>query len=116
MKKVLFVCSQNKLRSPTAENIFSQFAELECESAGTDSLANVPLDPELIQWADVIFAMERSHRGRIAKRFKKYLNGKRIVVLGIADDYAYMDPELIKILQAKVGPLLGVRFDEEAAC
>ena len=33
--RVLFVCSQNKLRSPTAEQVFSRFAELECESAGT---------------------------------------------------------------------------------
>ena len=115
MKKVLFVCSQNKLRSPTAESVFSQFPELECESAGTDSSANVPLDPELIQWADVIFAMERSHRSKITKKFKKHLNGKRMVVLGIPDDYAYMDPVLIKVLQAKVGPLLGVHFDHHSA-
>jgi predicted protein tyrosine phosphatase len=77
----LFVCSQNRLRSPTAEQVFSAFPELECQSAGTDPAANVPLDPELIEWADVIFVMERSHRNRVQKKFKVHLNGKRIVVL-----------------------------------
>jgi len=109
-KKILFVCSQNKLRSPTAEQVFSRFEELECRSAGTDAAANVPLDPELIQWADVIFVMESSHRNRIAKKFKPYLSGKRIVVLGIPDDYEFMDQGLVKLLEIKVGPLLQVRF------
>jgi predicted protein tyrosine phosphatase len=109
-KNVLFVCSQNKLRSPTAESVFSQFPELECQSAGTDPSANVPLDPELIEWADVIFVMEKNHRNKIMKKFKQHLNGKRIVVLGIPDDYECMDPGLIRILQVKVGPLLGVKF------
>ena len=79
--RALFVCSQNRLRSPTAEQVFAQFSELECESAGTDPTANVPLEPDLIEWADVIFVMERSHRNRIMKKFKTFLNGKRIVVL-----------------------------------
>lgn len=111
--RVLFVCSQNKLRSPTAEQVFSRFAELECESAGTDAAANVPLDPELIAWADVIMVMERAHRNRIIKKFKNHLNGKRLVVLGIPDDYEFMDPALVRILERKVAPLLRVRFDAE---
>jgi predicted protein tyrosine phosphatase len=110
--RALFVCSQNRLRSPTAEQVFAQFPELECESAGTDLAACVPLDSELIAWADVIFAMERSHRNRIIKKFKSHLNGKRLVVLDIPDEYEFMDPELIRILQRKVAPLLRVRFDD----
>ena len=109
--RALFVCSQNRLRSPTAEQVFAQFSELECESAGTDPTANVPLEPDLIQWADVIFVMERSHRNRIMKKFKTFLNGKRIVVLNIPDEYEFMDPELVRLLQKKVAPLLRVRFD-----
>ena len=106
MHRALFVCSQNRLRSPTAEEVFSRLPGIECASAGTDDLANVPLDPELIQWADVIYAMEASHRNRIAKKFKQYLGGKRIIVLNIPDEYEFMDPVLVAVLERKVGPLL----------
>jgi predicted protein tyrosine phosphatase len=106
MHHALFVCSQNRLRSPTAEEVFSKLPGIECASAGTDDLADVPLDPELIAWADTIYVMEASHRRRITQKFKKYLAGKRIVVLNIPDDYAFMQPALVNILERKVGPLL----------
>ncbi|MDM4767196.1 low molecular weight protein tyrosine phosphatase family protein [Pelomonas sp. SE-A7] len=106
MVRALFVCSQNRLRSPTAEQVFSQYEGVECESAGVHESANVPLDPELIAWADIIFVMEKSHRNKIAKKFKRHLDGKRVVVLGIPDEYEYMDPFLIRLLEAKVPPLL----------
>ena len=106
MHRALFDCSQNRLRSPTAEAVFSKLPGLECLSAGTDDKANVPLDPELIEWADTIYAMETSHRTRISKKFKKHLAGKRIVVLNIPDEYEYMEPALIAVLERKVGPLL----------
>lgn len=109
--RVLFVCTRNRLRSPTAEQVFAPFPALECDSAGTDTAACVPLDADHIAWADVIFAMERSHRTRISQKFKSQLNGKRVVVLGIPDDYAFMDPELVRILKKKVAPLLRVRFE-----
>ena len=104
--RVLFVCSQNKLRSPTAEQVFSRFAELECESAGTDATAATPLEPELIRWADVIFVMERSHRRRLAAKFKEHLAGKRVVVLDIPDEYDFMDESLVRLLRQRVAPLL----------
>jgi predicted protein tyrosine phosphatase len=106
MHRALFVCSQNRLRSPTAEEVFSKLQGIECASAGTDEHANVPLDPELITWADTIYAMETSHRNRISKKFGKYLAGKRIVVLNIPDEYEYMQPELVAALERKAGPLL----------
>lgn len=102
----LFVCSQNRLRSPTAEEIFSSLPGIECESAGTDHSANVPLDPELIEWAEIIFVMERTHRNRITKKFKTFLNGKRIIVLNIPDEYEFMEPALIDQLNKKVMPFL----------
>lgn len=106
MHRALFVCSRNRLRSPTAEEVFSKLPGVQCASAGTDKSADVPLDPELIQWADTIYAMENAHRRRIGKTFKKYLAGKRIVVLGIADRYEFMEPALVAILERKVGPML----------
>ncbi|MBC7669545.1 MAG: phosphotyrosine protein phosphatase [Gemmatimonadaceae bacterium] len=105
MKKVLFVCSQNKLRSPTAEQVFSTWPDLEVSSAGTNNDAKNPLTGELVAWADVIFVMEKAHRNKLAKRFKRQLKA-RLVCLDIPDDYAFMDSALVSLLRARVVPYL----------
>jgi predicted protein tyrosine phosphatase len=107
MKKLLFICSQNKLRSPTAEAIFSEYAGLEVESAGLNHDAEVTLSVEMLEQADIIFVMEKAHRNKLSKKFKPYLTGQRIICLDIPDEYDYMDVDLIKILKNKVLPLLG---------
>jgi predicted protein tyrosine phosphatase len=104
MTRVLFVCSQNKLRSPTAEQVFSNREGFEVASAGTDRSAGTPISAETIAWADVIFVMERVHRNRIAKNFREHLKNKRIICLDIPDDFEFMDPALVRLLEAKVGP------------
>jgi predicted protein tyrosine phosphatase len=104
VKRVLFVCSQNRLRSPTAEQVFSNRPGFEVASAGTDPAADTPVSPELLEWADVIFVMERAHRNRLMKRFRPHLKAKRIVCLDIPDEFEYMAPVLVKLLEAKVGP------------
>ena len=107
MKKILFICSQNKLRSPTAENIFSCDANLEVASAGLDNDAKITVTPELVEWADIIFVMEKNHKNRLQKKFKKHLNKQRVICLGIPDEYDYMDPELINIFKTTIPRLLG---------
>ena len=102
MKSVLFVCSQNRLRSPTAEQVFSMRDDLEVASAGTNHDAEIPLSSELIEWADMIFVMEKAHRTKVQRRFRKVLKGKRVICLDIPDDYAFMDPTLIDILEERV--------------
>lgn len=104
MKHVLFICSQNRLRSPTAENIFSNSPGFEVASAGLNPEANVPVSPELLEWAEVIFVMERAHRNRLSKKFRAFLNNKRVICLDIPDEYDYMDPVLVSLLEAKAGP------------
>jgi predicted protein tyrosine phosphatase len=106
MTNALFICSQNKLRSPTAETIFAKWPNVETDSAGTNNDAETPLTPEQIDWADIIFVMEKTHRSKVSKRFGKYLNGKRVVCLDIPDDYEYMQAELVKLLEARVGKFL----------
>lgn len=106
MQNVLFVCSQNRLRSPTAEQVFSKWPGLEADSAGLNSDADVPLSPEQIEWADIIFVMEKAHRNKLSKKFRQHLKSKRVVCLGIPDDYEYMDPVLVQILQARVPQFL----------
>jgi len=102
VKNVLFVCSQNKLRSPTAEQVFADWPGVETSSAGTNNDAENPLSRELVEWADIIFVMERAHRAKLQSRYRAALNGTRIVCLDIPDDYQFMDPRLVELLKAKV--------------
>ena len=102
MKRVLFVCSQNRLRSPTAEQLFASWEGIEVASAGLNNDAENVLTPELLGWADVIFVMEKVYRNKLGKKFRVHLSGKRIVCLDIPDEYDYMDPQLVALLKAKV--------------
>ena len=100
-RRILFVCSQNKLRSPTAEAVFAGHPEVDVDSAGLNHDAVVQLSPEQIRWADLILVMEKSHRNKLAKRFRRYLAGKRVVVLDIPDDYDYMEPALVELIKRR---------------
>ncbi|MGG7605680.1 low molecular weight protein tyrosine phosphatase family protein [Massilia sp. BKSP1R2A-1] len=105
-KRALFICTQNRLRSPTAEQVFSTWPGVDTDSAGLGNDADVALSTEQIDWATIIFVMEKAHRNRLSRRFRQHLNGKRVVCLDIPDDYAYMQPELVRLLEAKAGPFL----------
>lgn len=102
MKKLLFVCSENRLRSATAEAIFSEYEGVEAIGAGTNKDAVTPVSGDLIEWADIILVMETIHRDKISAKFNKLLRGKMMVVLDIPDNYQRMQPELIHLLEAKV--------------
>ena len=102
MKRALFICTQNRLRSPTAEQIFADWPNVETDSAGLGNDATTPLSSEQIAWANIIFVMEKAHRNKLSKKFRSYLNGKRIICLDIPDEYEYMDPALIQLLKSKV--------------
>ena len=103
---VLFVCGKSRLRSPTAEQVFADWPGVETASAGTSHDADYPVSAELIAWADIVLVMEPTHRSRITARFRPQLRGKRMAVLGIPDQFEYMAPELIRLLQHKVRPYL----------
>jgi len=62
---VLFVCSANRLRSPTAEQVFSTWQGIETDSAGISNGAAVLLSVEQVEWADIIFVMEKTHRNKL---------------------------------------------------
>ncbi|ESY93151.1 MULTISPECIES: low molecular weight protein tyrosine phosphatase family protein [unclassified Mesorhizobium] len=106
MKNVLFVCSQNRLRSPTAEQVFSTRRDIEVASAGTNHDADAPLTHELVGWADIIFVMEKTHRTKLRKQFSAGLKAAKVICLDIPDDYEFMDPELIALLKARVSRYL----------
>jgi|SRR3954469_18524449 predicted protein tyrosine phosphatase len=104
MKRVLFVCSQNRLRSPTAERLFADRPGFAVASAGLNPEAETAVCPELLEWCDVIFVMEKTHRNKLSKKFKPQLKNKRIICLDIPDEFEFMDPALVRLLEAKAGP------------
>ena len=106
MKNILFVCSQNRLRSPTAEQVFARRDDIEVASAGTNHDAETPLSAELVAWADIIFVMEKAHRAKLSRRFKRHLKSARVICLDIPDDYTFMDPALVGLLEARAAPHL----------
>jgi len=106
MKNVLFVCSQNRLRSPTAEQVFSRRPDIEVASAGTNHDADNPLTAELVEWADIIFVMEKAHRNKLQQRFRASLKKARVICLDIPDEFEFMDPMLVRLLETKVSRYL----------
>jgi predicted protein tyrosine phosphatase len=55
-----------------------------------------------IEWADVVFVMESKQRSRIRESMSHVLGQTPMYVLDIPDDYQFMDPELIDLLQERV--------------
>lgn len=106
MANVLFICSQNRLRSPTAEQIFADYSGVSVASAGLNSDAESPVTPELVSWSSVIFVMEKAHRNKLQKKFKAQLKDQRVICLNIPDEYEFMDPQLIRLLKNRVTPFL----------
>ena len=99
---LLFVCSENRLRSPTGEAIFSKYEGISAIGCGTNSDAETPVSGDLIEWANIIFTMEKAHRNKVSKKFKHLLKGKKLVCLDIPDNYNCMDPELVRLLEVRV--------------
>lgn len=107
MKHILFICSQNRLRSPTAEQLYLDTPGMDVASAGLNNDAEITVTPELLEWADRIFVMEKNHRNRLSKKFRPHLQGKRVTCLDIPDDYDFMDEILLMILEQKLTPMIG---------
>jgi len=104
--KLLFVCSRNRWRSPTAEQIFAGVVGIQARSAGTETGARIKVTAGHIGWADIVFVMEKKHLRRLRERFVDELDDKRVICLNIPDDYQFMEPELVTLLQAAVPPYL----------
>lgn len=102
MTNLLFICSRNRLRSPTAEQVFAAWPGVETASAGLAPDAEEQCSVELVEWADIIFVMEKAHRAKLLRRFRASLKRARVVCLDIPDDYAFMDPALVTLLEKKV--------------
>ncbi len=103
--RVLFICSAGILRSATAAHLFANPEyKWNTRNAGTESYALIPVTLELLQWATVIFCMERDHAETVISRFGKEVPdlAERIHILNIPDEFMYRDPTLEHILVSAV--------------
>ena len=105
-RQLLFICSQNQWRSPTAELLFKNHPHYLARSAGTEAGARVRVTAGLLGWADAVLVMERRHADRLREKFTQELAGKPLLVLRIPDNYRFGDAPLLALLQAKLEPLL----------
>lgn len=108
IRRVLFICTGNIDRSPTAEALLKRKEDFEVQSAGTSILAPKRISKGLLDWADVILAMEERHRAAVLALNPQA--GNKIVVLNVPDVYRRDDPELIEILKTKLAEHLGVNW------
>lgn len=99
---LLFLCSQNKRRSLTAEKIFNGYNGHRTYSAGTESNSRIKVTPGLLGWADIIFCMEKKHLRRIKEKYPDIVVNKKVICLNISDEYEFMDRELQELLKSCV--------------
>ena len=105
---LLFVCSRNKWRSRTAEDLYADFPGYVAKSAGTEPGSRQRVTERLLGWADLIFVMEAKHRDYLRTKFPEAIAGKQVICLRIPDDFTYNDPELIDLLKASLSPYIPV--------
>jgi predicted protein tyrosine phosphatase len=106
--QLLFICSRNKWRSRTAEDLYRNFPGYTARSAGTESGARARVTEGLLGWADWIFVMEAKHRDYLRDKFPEAIANKKIVCLRIPDDFGFNDPDLIDLLKANLSPHISV--------
>jgi predicted protein tyrosine phosphatase len=106
--KLLFICSQNRWRSLTAERLFGQHPSCQARSAGTEPGARVRVAAGHLGWADVVLVMERRHADILRQKFGEQLAGKRVINLRIPDKFRLMNPVLVDLLRERLREHLAV--------
>jgi predicted protein tyrosine phosphatase len=104
--KALFVCSAGILRSPTAALHFAKTKGWNTRAVGDNKeFALIPVSEALMRWADVVFVMTADQRFHLKTNFGESLNEK-VFILNIEDDFAFMEPDLVKYLEASMEHLM----------
>ncbi len=107
--KLLFLCNRNQCRSTTAEKLFNGVNGYIARSAGTERGARMRVKKDDIEWADIVFCMEQTNLNRVQGKFKREMAGKRLICLQIPDRYGYMAPELVALLEERMGLYLRLK-------
>lgn len=103
-RHVLFVCTANQQRSPTAEELYRDDRRFEVRSAGTSPLSTTEVSADLVAWADLVVVMEEHHARAIRERFPQEARSAEFVILGIPDVYQYMDRTLQREIRERFEP------------
>lgn len=102
-RHVLFICRLNRSRSATAERLFCKRADLDVRSAGTNDDALVRVNKRMLDWADHIFIMDGAQREALERMFPGHPALARLECLDIPDDFTFLQPELVKLLEERAG-------------
>jgi predicted protein tyrosine phosphatase len=113
-RRVLFLCRYNRRRSPTAERVFGKRADLEVRSAGTSRDALARVNEHMLEWADVIFIMDGEQERALRQMFPAHAALTRLVTLDIPDDYGFLDPDLVRLLETRVNEHLGAGSNDRS--
>ncbi|UOR06533.1 protein tyrosine phosphatase [Hymenobacter aerilatus] len=101
-RQLLFICSQNRWRSLTAERLFDHHPHYQARSAGTEPGARVRVTAGHLGWADVVFVMEKKHTDILRQKFAAELAGKQIINLRIPDKFQFLDAVLQDLLRERL--------------
>jgi predicted protein tyrosine phosphatase len=101
-RRLLFICRLNRSRSATAERLFAKRTDLDVRSAGTAPDALVRVNANMLDWADVIFIMDPAQRHWLETTFAGHPALGRVVCLDIPDDFTFLQPELVELLEQRV--------------
>ncbi|MGL5834993.1 MAG: low molecular weight protein tyrosine phosphatase family protein [Waterburya sp.] len=107
---LLFVCSQNRWRSPTGEALYRHDPRVNVRSAGTSTSAKKKISEQDLIWADIVLVMENKHKKIITSQYQN-LELPSIMVLDIPDDYQYMAEELVEMLKASTEHVLANEYE-----
>lgn len=108
---MLFVCHQNRVRSATAERLFCRRPDLDVRSAGTSTDAMVRVNARMLDWADVVFTMDAGQALALEEMFPHHPAVAQLVCLHIPDDFTFLQPELVALLEQRVTPRITDTID-----
>ena len=101
-RRVLFICRVNRHRSATAERMFCKRRELDVRSAGTSEDALVRVNTRMLEWAYVVFTMDDQQRAALERMFPSHPVLDLLICLDIPDDFTFLDPTLVTLLEERV--------------
>jgi len=101
-RRVLFICRVNRHRSATAERVFCKRRDLDVRSAGTSADALVRVNKRMLEWADIIFTMDEQQGAALGRMFPSHPALDQLICLDIPDDFTFLDPALVELLEERV--------------